>query len=86
MPSLHSPPFKARRLANDVIELSSGEYNSEAVLASSFKYGTAYKTTNYDGSDEEDFVCRMFQMLTIKTSANVYSTSLSLNLLVSLSR
>lgn len=85
MPSSHSPPLKARRLADDVIELSSGESDSEAVSASSSEYGTAYETTNYDGSDEEDFVRRMFQTLTVETSANVYGAPLSLDLLVSLS-
>lgn len=73
-----SRPLKARRLSEDIIELSSGESDSEAVSYSGSEYGTAYESTNYDGSDKEEFVRRMFQTLTVETAPNVYGAYHSL--------
>lgn len=78
--SSRSRPLKVRRLADNVIELSSGESDndesdSESVSATSSEYATAEDSTNYDGSDEEGFVQRMFQTLTIETSPTVYGAS-----------
>lgn len=81
MASSHSRPLRQRRLADGVIELSSGESDSDDTSASISQYGTAYESTNYDGSDEEGLVRMMFQTLTVETSPNVfgaYRRSLSL--------
>lgn len=68
-------PLKARTLDDNVIELSSEESDTESLSATSAEYATAAESTNYDGSDEEGLIRRMFQTLTVETSPNVYSAS-----------